>query len=81
MKGLEELTKKLAFLTHQVDAGADVEMNGVTAAAAPVNGHGPPTWGPVPTNGANGMSPAAVAGGWADGSPGGWGPAQSGWSL
>lgn len=81
LQGLEELTKKLAFLTHQVDAGADTEMNGVVS----TNGHDASGWGSAPANGVNG-------GGWGTAAPqaaaaaGGWGPATAngaadGWNL
>ncbi|KAG8905899.1 45 kDa subunit of RNA polymerase II [Tulasnella sp. 403] len=95
MKGLEELTKKLAFLTHQIDAGtgaavADVDMNGtnVNANTAPqMNGHGNLDWGGSSTNGMNGMT-AQSSPGWgaSPGSGGGaaWGASPNGagdWSL
>ncbi|KAG9009613.1 45 kDa subunit of RNA polymerase II [Tulasnella sp. JGI-2019a] len=86
-KGMEELTKKLAFLTHQIDAGGDAEMNGGMAGSL-ANGHDASGWGALPSNGANGLASGAsppVVGGWGNASPPAWqvpnGAAAGGWSL
>ncbi|KAG8864538.1 45 kDa subunit of RNA polymerase II [Tulasnella sp. 330] len=88
MKGMEELTKKLAFLTHQVDAGADTEMNGDVTAGGAANGHASSGWGALPINGSNGMATSAsppVVGGWGNYSPSALqvpnGTAAGGWNL
>jgi len=75
MKGLEELTKKLAFLTHQIDSGGDVEMDGGANDGPQMNGNG--SYGGYNAsnpNGANGFgSNASPSGGWGGSPSSGWG--------
>jgi len=82
MKGIEELTKKLAYLTQQIDAGSgDVEMEGVTNGAPQTNGaYNNDAWaGAGGSNGVNGTG-ASPSGWGAQSNAGGWG-STSNWGA
>jgi len=75
MKGLAELTKKLAFLTHQIDSGGDVEMEGGANDGPRMNGSGGyGGYNASNARGANGFgSSASPSGAWGGSPNSGWG--------